>query len=153
MFCRCLKKLGAKARNLHQLCIFFLGGAEKHMFFFKCAFEGQEKIRKTMPFFGGKKITQKYPHIFRTQKNYAFFWWCQKNYAFLEAGPGKQKYQFYTVKCIFLAYFYQKLNVVLRIMQKICIVHCKMDIFASQGLPPKMHNFLASQKMHYLFVS
>ena len=52
--------------------------------------------------FGGtRKLHKINMHFFGGQKKYA------KQYAFLEADPAKQKFQFYTVKCIFFAYFFK----------------------------------------------
>ena len=97
--------------------------------------------------FGGtRKLHKINMHFFGGQKKYA------KKYAFLEADPGEQKFQFYTVKCIFFAYFFQKLKDFSRLMQKICILRCKIKIFASQGLPPKMHIFFWPPKKCIFFL-
>ena len=96
--------------------------------------------------FGGtRKLHKINMHSFGGQKKYA------KKYAFLEADPGEQKFQFYTVKCIFFAYFFKNSRFFQDLCKKYAFYGVKLRFLLPRVCLQKNIFFFGPLKNAYFF--
>ena len=132
VFSRGLKKIGQKQETCNNYA--FFGGPEK-LCIFSVAFgeqENEKNTQKTLLFQDANKLRIS---------------WEAKKLCIFGGRPWEAKIS--VLQCtmhIFCIVLFDK-N-----MPKICILQCKIDIFASQGLPPKMHNFFGTTKKCIIFL-